>query len=259
VSAPARTLAEADRLRTRVEAIRWWHRIDLGDGIVTPGMDDPSARLRHLALPESLAGKSVLDVGAWDGFFSFEAERRGASRVLATDSFAWRGEGWFSKAGFDLARSALGSRIEDKSVEVLDISPSTTGTFDVVLFLSVLYHMPHPLLALERLFSVTRELLVLETHVDMLGARRPTMAFYPGKELAGDRTNWWGPNPRAVEAMLRVVGFREVRQVSSFGMPHRGRLRAWRAARQVAGHSLRMRRPDFSPLRQGRVVFHARP
>ena len=81
-----------EELRKQVEAIRWFHRIDLGHGVVTPGLDDTPAKLARLKLPESFAGKSVLDIGAWDGFFSFEAERRGASRVLAVDSFCWTGE-----------------------------------------------------------------------------------------------------------------------------------------------------------------------
>ncbi len=119
--------------------------------------------------------------------------------------------------------------------------------------------MRHPLLALERLRSVTRELLVLETHVDMLWARRPAMAFYPGRELAGDNSNWWGPNPRAVDAMLRAAGFREVRLVSTFSLPHHGRRRLRREARNVIRDSLRARRPVLWALRRGRVVFHAVP
>ena len=82
--------------------------MDLGHGVVTHGQDNSPRKLKRLKLPESLAGRSVLDVGAWDGFFSFEAERRGAKRVLATDSFVWRGEvEWADKSGFDLAKQPL--------------------------------------------------------------------------------------------------------------------------------------------------------
>ena len=137
---------------------------------------------------------------------------------------------------------ALGSKVEDVDVDVLDISPETVGgTFDVVLFLGVLYHMRHPLLALERVRSVTRELLILETHVDLLGLRRPAAAFYPGFELDGDWSNWWGPNPAAVRGMLEQVGFESVEQVHpSSWLPSR-------AARLLRRSS----------LRQGRAVFHA--
>jgi tRNA (mo5U34)-methyltransferase len=97
-------LLNPDALRREVEQVKWWHTIDLGHGIVTPGIDPTPQRLAEIRMPESLTGRTVLDVGAWDGFFSFEAERRGASRVLATDSFCWDGGGWGTKAGFDLAR-----------------------------------------------------------------------------------------------------------------------------------------------------------
>jgi tRNA (mo5U34)-methyltransferase len=211
---------DRETLRAEVEKIRWWHPIDLGGGLITPGIDVTTARLAEIRMPENLAGLSVLDIGAWDGFFSFEAERRGARRVLATDSFCWDGGGWGTKQGFELARRALGSRVEDKWIEVLDLSPDTVGTFDVVLFLGILYHMKHPLLALERVASVTKGQLIMQTQVDMLAVDRPAMAFYPGNELGGDPTNWCGPNPAALEAMLETVGFRNI-EILSKSFPDR--------------------------------------
>ena len=156
-------------------------------------------------LPEDLSGKTVLDIGAWDGFFSFEAERRRASRVVACDYYAWHGVGWGTgrgKDGFELARTALNSRVEDVALDVMDLSPEKIGTFDVVFFLGVLYHLPNPLLALERVASVSSGLLILETVVDMVGIGRPAAAFYPDRELNNDPTNWWGPNHAAVQGML---------------------------------------------------------
>jgi tRNA (mo5U34)-methyltransferase len=186
--------------------IDWWHQIELPDGSVTPGADRSAEKLASLHLPD-LTGKSVLDVGAFDGYFSFAAERLGASRVVAVDTYAWRRPG--GKAGFEYARESLGSNVEDVEVEVLEIAPETVGEFDVVLFLGVLYHMRHPLLALERMASVTRELMVVETLVDMTFLRSPAVAFYPWK-LFGDDTNWWGPNRAAVMGMLHSVGFERV-------------------------------------------------
>jgi len=219
----ARTMANhgtgpipVDDLRKAVARLQWHHTMDLGQGVVTPGGDATQEKLATLGLPASLAGKTVLDIGAWDGFFSFEAERRGASRVVAMDHDCWlQAEGHPSKAGFELARRALGSSVEDVTLDVMDLAPDGLGMFDVVLFLGVLYHVRHPLLALERVFSVTRDLLILETHVARLGTRRPALVFYPGDELGGDATNWWGPNEPAVVAMLRDVGFRDVRVVAS--------------------------------------------
>jgi len=215
-----------DQLRAEVESIPWWHTIDLGNGIVTPGKDDSPRKLERLCLPPDLTGKTVLDIGAWDGFFSFEAEKRGAKKVLAVDSYAWDGSTWGTKRGFELARRVLGSKVEDKEMDVLDLSPETVGIFDVVLFLGVLYHMRHPLLALQKISSVTGELLVLETVADLLSVRRPAMAIYPDGALYGDPSNWNGINPPALEAMLREVGFRRVETVQKPDNPAKRALRA---------------------------------
>ena len=237
-------------LASRAAALRWYHSIDLGNGVVTNGADDTPFRLARLDLPASLAGRTVLDVGAWDGFFSFEAERRGASRVVASDYYSWHGPGWGNKAAFQLAREARGSKVEDVDIDVMDLSPERVGLFDVVLFLGVLYHLRHPLLALERVASVTRDLLILETVVDMVGIDRPAAAFYPGRELNNDPTNWWGPNVPAVHGMLHSVGFERVRTVTSPPSAiHRG-------ARALY-HRLRGKNRISLAFRQDRAVFHA--
>jgi tRNA (mo5U34)-methyltransferase len=240
----------SEELRSRIASVRWYHTIDLGNGAVTPGIDDTPQRLNRIRLPQSLAGQTVLDVGAWDGFFSFEAERRGAARVVATDHFSWNGSGWGTKAGFQLARQTLGSRVEDLDIDVMDLSPERVGRYDVVLFLGVLYHLRHPLLALERVASVTRHLLVLETVVDLVGVRRPAMAFYPDTELNKDPTNWWGPNVPAVHGMLRSVGFQHVETIT----PQRSA--GYRAARALV-HRLKGKNAMAAAFRQDRAVFHA--
>jgi tRNA (mo5U34)-methyltransferase len=242
-----------DELRQRVAALRWYHTLDFGNGIRTPGVDDTPFRLNRLALPERLTGRSVLDVGAWDGFFSFEAERRGAARVVATDHFAWN-VGWGTgqgKAGFQLARDVLQSKVEDVEVDVMALSPQVVGTFDVVLFLGVLYHVKEPLSALERVASVTRDLLIVETVVDMVGITRPAAAFYPADELGSDPTNWWGPNIPALHGMLRAVGFASVETVTPTPSV------AWRAMR-AAAHHLKGRNRFGRAFRQDRAVVHAR-
>ena len=240
-------------VRSEADALRWYHTIDLGSGVVTKGVDDTPARLALLRLPPDLSGQSVLDIGAWDGFFSFEAERRHARRVLATDHYAWHGQGWGTgkgKAGFELARRVLNSRVEDCDIDVLDLSVERVGTFDLVLFLGVLYHLPNPLVALERVSAVTSRCLVLETVVDMVGIRRPAAAFYPGSELNDDPTNWWGPNHAAVCGMLSHVGFSRVDVVT----PPRSAL--FRAARAV-NHVIKGRNRLQPAFRQDRAVFHA--
>lgn len=195
-----------------MEKLFWFHRIDLGNGRVTPGIDDSPRKLARLDMPQSLVGKTVLDIGAFDGFFSFEAEKRGAKRVLAVDSFVWKGrQPGLSRRSFDFARTALCSQVEDATIEVEDLNPNEIGTFDLVFFLGVLYHMRHPLFALEKVSSITKDLLILETHVNRISDPDPVMVFYPDW-IRSHGGMPWGPNPRVVIEMLKAVGFAEVEQ-----------------------------------------------
>jgi tRNA (mo5U34)-methyltransferase len=100
------------------------------------------------------------------------------------------------------------------NIDIFELSPERVGAFDIVLLLGVLYHLRDPLLALDHVASVTKELLIVETEADMLYARRPAAAFYPRDELHKDPTNWWGPNPAALRGMLKSVGFGHVQLVT---------------------------------------------
>ncbi len=237
-----------EQLARRVEAIEWFHRIELPGGVVTPGKIDPSPRLPGLRLPDDLSGRTLLDIGAWDGFFSFAMEARGA-KVTAMDSFCWSGEGWGSKAGFDCAREALGSKARSVEMEVLDLSPEKLGTFDIVLFLNVLYHMRHPALAIERVASVTGELLVLETHTDLLDVSDPAIALYDEGELWQDETSYCGPNLPALDLMLRNAGFARIEVIGETPV-HR---RMARALLHERLHGI----PRARSMQQGWVVIHA--
>ncbi|MBV8162237.1 MAG: DUF1698 domain-containing protein [Acidimicrobiia bacterium] len=228
--------------------------MDLG-GVVTPGHEPHTAqRLAVLHLPVSLVGKTVLDIGAWDGFFSFEAERRGAERVVAMDHDCWKApDGFPSKAGFDLARRALGSDVEDVHLDVMELTPQRLGVFDVVFFFGVLYHLRHPLEALERVASVCGGLLILETHVRRLPTRQPAMVFYPRDELDWDTTNWWGPNEALVCAMLRDVGFTNVATVHS----RRPAVSALRAGKRLRDAVRRRYPTPVTYATSDRLVVHA--
>lgn len=234
----------------QVSRIKWFHSMDLGHGIVTRGEVDTQKALRRYQLPADLTGKTFLDIGAWDGFFSFEAERRGAKRVLATDAFIWMGMGWGSKQGFETARTILNSKVEDLTIDVLDLSPEKIGKWDVVLFAGVFYHMKHAWLALERAASVTRELLIVETAIDGRFWRRPAMAIYPNAELANDPTNWCAPNIPALKALLAGCGFRDIRVVYKNPVLGQARLALeWAIRRGVS---------PLTTIQQGRAVVHAR-
>lgn len=240
-----------EEIQSRVAAVPfWWHTIDLGHGVMTPGQDRSAEKLARLALPDDLRGKTVLDIGAWDGFFSFEAERRGAQRVVAMD--LWDpARGGEHPVGFETARAVLESRVESVRMGVEELSPERIGRFDIVLFLGVLYHIHNPLGALQRIRSVTRELLVLETEVDMLFTRRPCLAFYPGRELREDPTNWFAPNRAALSGILHAAGFGSARTVWESSAAHR----LSRALRHGRGRPSQV----WAWLQRGRVVVHAQP
>ena len=240
-------------LQERVNALGWYHTIDLGQGVVTPGIFNTLRYVDRYGIPERLAGLSVLDIGAYNGFFTIEAKRRGAQRVVAMDR--WGLPDSPERTGFDLAVEATGVDVESVNGDVYELTPAIAGQFDLVFFFGVLYHLRYPLLALERIAGVTRGSLLLETHLDALAMTRPAMAFYPGAELEGDGTNWCGPNPEAVEAMLRVAGFANVRPVSytvrsryeDVGMETRGS--HGRSATRDR-HARRRERPGHYPARR---------
>ncbi len=224
-------------MQDELEKINWFHRINLGGGVVTPGIDDTPTKLGQVRLPADLTGKTVLDIGAWDGFFSFEAERRGARRVVALDGGVWKVDS-IGKAGFEFARQALDSRVEDVELEVSEISIERLGgQFDLVLFLGVLYHLPDPVGSFLKVASVAAHDIIVETHVDMVEHDVPAIAFYPFDECAHDPSNWCGPNRAAMEGMLRLAGFKTIR---SFPMTP--------VAYPVTGRKLHQ---------YGRMVFHA--
>lgn len=242
---------QAQAIQNRIAHINWFHQIDLGHGVITSGNRRTQQELAGFFLPEDLTGKTFLDVGAWDGLFSFEAERRGASRVLATDSFVWQGNvPGKSKEGFLAAREILKSRVEDKEIEPLQISPESVGMWDVVLFAGVLYHMEHPMLALQKVASVTKELLIVETATDFEFKRRPALAFYPGQELGLDSTNWFAPNTKALLGMLRNCGFKNL--VVVYKKPLIRRIAAaWQ-------YMFQFRQLPWVTIQQARVAVHAR-
>jgi len=209
-----------EQVRQRVAAIAfWYHQIPLRPGIVTPGINNPQDTLRHLELPVDCRGMRVLDLGTRDGFFAFEMERRGAD-VVAVD-YAPK-----EATGFQTAAEALGSTVTYLNLNIYSLTPAKLGTFDVVLFLGLLYHLPDPVQAINIARQLCKGRLCLETHaidnglllpdgtrkplaeVHPILGQVPLMQFYPGRTLAGDPTNYWGPNLKCLEGMLSECRFR---------------------------------------------------
>jgi tRNA (mo5U34)-methyltransferase len=213
-------------LERAVARVPWYHTIELPGGVVTPGRWDARGLPARVQLPSSLAGLRCLDVGAWDGFWAFEMERRGASDIVALDicdpaAWDWPGsarastiERWRSAGidcpGFPVARAALGSRVEHVQLSVYDVSTERIGSFDFVFIGSLLIHLRDPVRALTALSDVARgRLLSVEAVSLTLTMLRP---FRPAADLAGvDEPHWWTPNLAARKRLLTAAGFTVLR------------------------------------------------
>jgi tRNA (mo5U34)-methyltransferase len=191
------------QLSDSVQSRLRYHSIALPDGSVLPGLQSIEHlrwRLGLFGLPEDMRGKRVLDIGAWDGWFSFECERRGAT-VVAVDCVALN--------TFLEARELLGSRVEYLTLDVDELSVAKLGRFDIVLFFGVLYHLRHPLLGLEKVVELSTDLALIESYVIASETRTiPAVTeFYERTELGGQIDNWCGPSPEALLALCRSAGF----------------------------------------------------
>ena len=206
----------------------WFHCIDLGDGLVTKSKSAIGEPVEHprptwekvkVCLPEDLSGKSVLDVGCNAGFYSIEMKRRGAARVVGIDSQ----RDLVRQAKF--VRQMVGLEIDYRRMSVYDLDPRELGQFDITLALGLIYHCKHLVLALEKLFLVTRDLLILETAIypperapeSFLyaeGGAQPTLhplAYVENRPDAKEAVfNWFLPSTGALCALLKNIGFDEV-------------------------------------------------
>jgi tRNA (mo5U34)-methyltransferase len=184
------------------ESAGWWHSFELPDGSVIEGkcnLGGLKERLARFPIPEDLTGKRVLDIGTWDGWFAFELAKRGA-HVVAIDTL--------DNPRFYEMRRLLGleSRVEYRQLDVYDVTPESVGRFDIVMFLGVLYHLKHPLLALERVCSVTLDLACVDSFV-LDHEERTVMEFFESEEFGGQTDNWVAPSVSCLAAFCRTAGF----------------------------------------------------
>ncbi len=243
---------DGSRIREFASQGKWYHTICLAPGVVTAGVYDHAPFLSQYGFPESLAGQRVLDVGASDGFFSFEMERRGAASVLAIDTNVFDGsvaidpspahrEAYERKYlshrdmslpfadvyeacgvpvghNFLAAGALLNSRAVYENFSVYDL-PGTHGEFDFVFCGDLIEHLKHPLLALEKLAAVTDGLCVVAlSSVLHAGANPQRQIEYVGNVSGGAFFHFSAESFR--EALL-ASGFRRVDMVSRFGLPNR--------------------------------------
>lgn len=220
-----RTLQSEGNAALPPELAPWFHNLHLPSGVQTapdhPLGDFPRFKWEQIAphLPADLTGARALDIGCNAGFYTFELARRGAD-VLAVDI----DEHYLRQARWAAEQLGLQDRIRLRRLGVYDLAEIDDPPFDIVLFLGVLYHLRHPLLALDLVTAAARDVVVVQT-LTLPGEERtdppadlaigdrdrmrepgwPMMAFIE-HELAGDATNWWAPNAACVEAMLRSCG-----------------------------------------------------
>jgi len=163
---------DREKIEALINKYDWYQKISLGHGLFTPAAGgDSQAKLEMLQLPDSLAGKSVLDIGCNEGFFSFEAERRGAAHVLGIDYNPSKQE------KFEVVKKVLGSKAESRVMSLYDLDPETTGRFDVVLLLAVFHHLRYPFLALDKIAAVTNEVAIMEVVEAVPTKGSPLAAF----------------------------------------------------------------------------------
>jgi SAM-dependent methyltransferase len=183
--------------------IIWYQRYHLSPNVITPGVADIEAMLETLDLPQDLTGRSVLDIGTTNGGAAFIAERRGADRVVAVDIYDPH------DYGFAQVAEAIGSRAEFHRASIYELPLVLRERFDIVLFLGVLYHLRHPLLAIDSLRALTRDRLFVETVVTASDPSVSHSEFYAGSgPQVNDTTIWFVPSVRCVIDWLNTSGFK---------------------------------------------------
>ena len=210
-------------LKSRVEAEHYWfHKIEIFPGYYSPGWSDPrTEKLPYFGLPDDLSGLRVLDIGCAEGFFSFEAEKRGAREVIGIDSFP------DSIRRFNMVKEARNSNATAFLTNVYDLDPSKLGTFDLVLCYGLLYHLKHPQYALEKVRSVCTGQLLFQTHIaeEQSIGDTPWARYYPHGMSSGPNNEDWDPtifwlfNSACCIAMLDHLGFNDLRIVSDDPQP----------------------------------------
>ena len=201
--------------RALVQSVKHWHQnFEVAPGVWTGGSYKPQFWLQWMSLPNDLRGRRVLEIGSCDGFFTVELARRGAD-VVAIDYQPK------TQTGFWVTEAISGIKVEFHCANIYDIPALNLGTFDIVLFMGVLYHLPDPYRSLVLLADHCKEggRLFLETVVtERLPADLPLMQFYKGRSLVNDLTNFWVATPRCVMDLVEDVGF-QVRRSQVMASP----------------------------------------
>ncbi len=245
---------QAVERRRRVESLPLWiHTIDLGDGLATPGLWPKESQVNIASALDTIdfTGRKVLDIGCLDGLWSFDAERRGAAEVIATDlTTQVRPD---PEPYFRLAQELLGSGVTYRpDVSVLEVPTLGIRDFDIVLYLGVYYHLRDPLLAFARLRQVMREDAILVVEGQALDDPEPYAHFFYRDRFQGDPSNWWVPSLPCLRQWIESSFFDVVeeawhpqRDIPEF--PHTGRCIMQARAVRRADPLIAFRDPELDP------------
>ena len=195
-----------------INSINWYHKIDLGE-YQTPGANHLlQNELEDIFVPSDLSGNSVLDIGCWDGYYSFECEKRNASRVVAVDKYIWEKESdfWSKDKGFDFAHKHLNSKVEKVISNIEDLSSDELGKFDYVLLLCLVCLSKNPVQYIEIAKSMCKGYLIIESHIDMIDVDFPAARYYPGRNNGNEVNDYWGMNPLAITGIMTDAGLKNI-------------------------------------------------
>lgn len=254
ISAPAAPVqappkdGKAAEIWKKISNLRWYHTIDLGHGVCTPGFIDNRSTVHLFGLPQDMTGMRCLDIGTYDGFWAFEMERRGAAEVIGIDVDSPADHdlprrlkqqaieedeklrrNWdadlasvglqFPGEGFRVAKETLGSKARREVLNVYDLSPEKLGMFDVVLISQLLLRLRDPQTVIENMFSVTKGFaLVAEGYDAELEALNRSASEFIGTTSLGV---WWSHSIKSMKKMMEVAGFDPVEEVSRFRAENR--------------------------------------
>ncbi len=199
-----------------MNSIRWWHQIPFSPEVKSQGFSNGVNHLGDYLLSEmQFEGKSVADIGCWDGFQLFYAEAQGASKVVGIDDLSQRHSGGQAR---EFAKRKLQSKVEFLNSNVYDLSPNEHGTYDVVMMFGVIYHLVHPMLGIEKACSIAKEQILFATHfLDSSPEIPPLCVLYENDELEGDNSNWSCPNFAWLKSALAIQGF-EIKKANKYAL-----------------------------------------
>ncbi|MDP6423784.1 MAG: methyltransferase domain-containing protein [Planctomycetota bacterium] len=234
----SRSSEQIEALKKRVAKVTsWYHAIDLGDGVMTPGVFQVKSFRPEYGIPDQLDGQRVLDVGASSGFFACEMDRRGAAEVVALDLPGWGDHDWTPRyradfesksaeerayidditmrAGFDLVVESMGCKnVRKHEAQIYELSPETVGMFDYVFCGSMLMHVRDPILGIQAMRSVLKPTGRMTVTIAMtLPDTDDSLARFVGD---WDQCNWWQMSPRCLDRILKCCDLEVLDERNTF-------------------------------------------